>query len=147
MAAIDPDLDELLSVLLTTPLAFCAQAAIDSIVDEAGDDPEERFFRRDFEPFHFERRSRYSQLDLADRVISGRIKREIRMLQDLRQMAPDLGLDSVGILPADPTRSAEGQGVTELLDLARETAMRAFLDAWNAVSGELRQRWETPNAG
>ena len=99
MAAIDPDVDDLLTALLATPLAFCAQAAIDSIVDQSWDDPEDRFFDRERGGFHPERRSRNGQLDMADRVISGRVKREIRMLRRLRELAPELGLTSVGVLP------------------------------------------------
>lgn len=146
MAAIDPDVDDLLTALLATPLAFCAQAAIDSIVDQSWDDPEDRFFDRERGGFHPERRSRNGQLDMADRVISGRVKREIRMLRRLRELAPELGLTSVGVLPG-PAGVRADSPIAELLDPGREDAMSAFLETWNEVRSELRQHWGFPDGG
>jgi len=99
LAAIDPDLDELLGVLLQTPLAFCAQAAIESIVEDAEDDPEDLEFDREFDRFRPDRNSRLGQLDLTDRIITRRIKREIRMLADIGRRAEGLGLTSVNVTP------------------------------------------------
>ena len=150
MAAIDPDVDELLTVLLASPAAPAARAAIDAIIDETPDEPVERLFVLDEDAFHFEfdRRSRYGQLDLAHRIITIRIKREILMLQRLRQLAPELGLTSLAVLP--PPRLADAAvppRTAELLDPRREKALHDFLTAWNEVQGELRQRWETSGAG
>lgn len=147
MAVLDPDVDELLSALLATPVAFVARAAIDAIIDETPEEPADGPFARDGEPFHFERRTRRGQLDLAHWIISGRIKREIRMLQQIRRLAPELGLASVGVLPSQNAAEAEFRRTAELLDPAREAALDTFLGTWNEVQAELRQRWESSDAG
>ncbi len=150
LATIDPDLDELLTVLLASPAAPAARAAIDAIIDEAPDDPVGRLFVLDEDAFHFEfdRRSRYGQLDLAHRIITTRTKREIHMLKRLRELAPELGLTSLTVLPPPPVGDAALPPQTaELLDPRREKALHDFLSAWNEVQAELRQRWETSGAG
>jgi hypothetical protein len=147
LAAIDPDIDDLLSALLATPLAFLAQAVIEAIVDETPDAFEDRLSIRDGEPFHFERRTRHGQLDLAHRIISGRIKREIRMLQQVRRLAPELRLTSVSVLPLLDVTEARARRPSELLDPGREAALAVFLETWSGVQAELRQRWEASDAG
>lgn len=146
MATVDPDVEELLSALLATPLASLAQASIDSIVDEPlGEDFP--FRRRSFDGFHFDRFSRRGQLDLANRVISGRIKREIRMLERLRGLAAGLEIERLSVLPPPVGEAAVLRDAVNLLDAGREEALHAFLNVWAEVEAELRQRWGAPDAG
>jgi hypothetical protein len=142
--AIDADVEELLSALLTTPMAALARDAINSIVDEP---PEEDFFSdlHDLRRLRFDRFSREGQLELAHTVITGRIKREIQMLERIRVLAPLLGLKSLSILP-EPGETAASRDSVNLLDPAREDALGAFLGAWAEVRAELRQRWGDPYA-
>jgi dynactin complex subunit len=147
LAAIDPDVEELLSILLRTPLAYCAQAAIDSIVDETPEEPEEVVLTRDGLRSSFRRRSRYDQLALANLIISSRIKREIKMIERLRGLAPELGLSRISVVPSAEIDGADRPAAVDLLDPRREAALQGFLTAWSAVEGELRQRWGSPDAG
>lgn len=146
MAAIDPDVEALLLALLATPLASLAQAAIGSIVDEQ---PDEDFpFRGGrFDRIYFDRLSRRGQLELAHRVISGRIKREIRMLERLRSLAPGLGIERLSVLPPPAEEAAAPRDTVNLLDPGRDEALHAFLNVWTEVLGELRQGWGDPDAG
>jgi hypothetical protein len=147
LAAIDPDVGELLSSLLGTPVAFLAQAAIDSIMSEEPETEEGGRFSGDFEGYGADRHSRFGQLDLVNRIVSGRIKREIRMLERLRRLAPDLRLDSVSVLPVTSGEAAVGRATAQLLDPRRQQALHDFLASWNEVQSELRRRWEGPGAG
>ena len=82
MAAIDPDVEELLTSLLASPIGHLARAAIDAIVEDQPGDFSDLIALRgsglgtEFpDDPKFERGSRYGQLEVAHRVISGRIKR------------------------------------------------------------------------
>ena len=146
MAAIDPDVGELLSALLATPLASLAQAAIDSIAAEPRDE-DFPFRGRGFDRIHLDRFSRRGQLELAHRVISGRIKREIRMLERMRALGSGLGIERLDLLPPPPGEAAAPRDAVNLMDPGREEALHAFLNVWADVEAELRQRWGAPDAG
>jgi hypothetical protein len=145
LAKLDPDVGLCLETLLKTPLAFLARIAISLIVADGQDwtGRDDAGVRERWWP---DRESRTGQLEIAHRIISGRIKREIAMLQRLRELAPPLGVEAVDILP--PPNSPGGEYADAgLLDPGREAALSDFLKAWVEMRDDLRRAWERPDVG
>jgi len=135
MAALDPDVAELLSALLATPVAPRALAAIQGIVEEPEADAGEGRVDRGVP------RSRWDQLDHVERVITGGIKRDILAARRLRDISPGLGVEVVLIVPTEAT-DAVPSFASSLLDVSREAASLAFIDTLGETTREMRRRWE-----
>src|SRR5438309_606150 len=135
MAALDPDVAELLLALLATPVAPRALAALQGIVEEPEADAGEGRVDRGVP------RSRWDQLDHVERVIAGGIKRDILAARRLRDISPGLGVAVISIVPTEAVDAAPSLSGS-LLDLGRETASLAFIDTLGETTREMRRRWE-----
>jgi hypothetical protein len=134
VAALDEDVSELLSALLATEMAPRARDAIAAVLAE------EEGGREDLGGAGDER-SRWAQLDIADRMISGGIKLEIIASGRLRELAPKFGLEDITIAPAGGGEAPTLAGPS-LIGRGREEALHAFLQTWEEVVREIRLRWE-----
>jgi hypothetical protein len=135
MAVLDADVSELLSALLVTAVAPRALQAITMIVLE--DEEEARLGGA----APLDRRTRWGQLDIADRIIADGIKLEITATRRLRELAPRFQLENISIARGEATAATSLPGPS-LIDPAREDALSEFLLVWEQALRGMRQRWE-----
>lgn len=158
MAEIDPDVQSLLSSLLETPLAPLGEAIFGMLLEEEtarGEfgDPDQIGRERGVEaaaPPDETRRDRgVRQLELAHQTISRYLKRQLMISQRLRQLAPELRLNTIIIsLVVRPEEDGAAPAASaNLLSKKRDRAIHDFLKAWNKAQSDLRRRWERRGVG
>ena len=149
MAEIDPIVEPLLTGLLNSPMAHYGRAAtvrleeIERIGDEGFD------FRGGRRAAQRQRRRVQAerQIKAIDAVVQNALARELALTARLQDLAKRLKIRSIGVLPAGTgdgrARAVARPGrVDQLLNPARATAIKTFLDVWVDAVGETRQRLE-----
>lgn len=155
MTGIDSDVQSLISVLLDSPLAPLGQLVIDRLIQEEAlrdfsefEDTDRASALQPARELETARQRAFRQLDLAHRTITDHLKRRILISERLRELGPQLGIDSLIVLSVpDASEFAAPRPQVDLMAPGREPAFAHFLEAWNGVQSELRQRWERSSAG
>jgi len=135
MAEIHSAVQVLLSAVLESPMAPIVQEAITQI--QIDDDR----LSRTPEPTSESAVHRGQRhLQLAEAAIIERLKFELDLMKQLKQLAPDLGIASINVLPTtdEAGRTPFRARADNLLSADRRAAIEAFVTAWTKAANQVR---------
>ncbi|MCP2081884.1 hypothetical protein [Methylorubrum salsuginis] len=149
MAEIDPIVEPLLTGLLNSPMADYGRAATVRLEENEGFRDEGFDLRAGRRAAQRQRRRMRAerQIKAIDAVVQNALTRELALTDRLQGLAERLKIRSIGVLPAG-TGEATAEAVSspgpidELLNSARATAIKTFLEVWADAVRETRQRLE-----
>ena len=149
MAEIDPIVEPLLTGLLNSPMADYGRAASVRLeeIEGFGDEGVELRGGRRAAQRQRRRMRAERQIKAIDAVVQNALTRELALTDRLQGLAERLKIRSIGVLPASSGEAAgEAVGrpgrVDQLLNPARATAIKTFLEVWADAVGETRKRLE-----
>lgn len=153
MAEIDPIVEPLLTGLLNSPMADYGRAASVRLEEIEGFGDEGVDLRGGRQAAQRQRRRMRAerQIKAIDAVVQNALTRELALTDRLQGLAERLKIRSIGVLPASSGEAAgeaaaEAVGrpgrVDQLLNPARATAIKTFLEVWADAVGETRKRLE-----
>lgn len=131
MAQIHPHIQDLLAPLLEGPAAPLALQALARF--QSDEDTDLVFDRSRIERDDSPRGRGLRQLELADQAIAWPLKRELALMERLKGLAGELGVDEINVAPILVEGQQTVEGADRLLSKKRRKAIIDFLKIWGAA--------------